>query len=75
RALLIGQPSYGKNSLQLAFTLQDGSSLYITAARWWIPGSTPSSAAKGLQPDIPISPEEGRDRILQSAVEHLTRLP
>lgn len=58
RAPLIGTPSFGKDSVQLVFDLDDGSSLHVTAARWWIPGLQPPLRDHGLQPDIPLGPDE-----------------
>lgn len=57
RAPLIGQPSFGKDTIQLVFDLHDGSSLHVTAARWWVPGLEPPLRGHGLQPDILIAEE------------------
>ena len=54
RAKLIGVPTYGKNTIQLVFQLQDGSSLNITSAHWWIPGMETPRPGQGIQPDITI---------------------
>jgi carboxyl-terminal processing protease len=54
RAIVIGRPTMGKESIQLIFTLQDGSSLHITNGRWWIPNLSPPIAHHGIQPDILI---------------------
>ncbi len=54
RAPLIGAPTYGKDTLQLLLTLSDGSSLHVTAARWWVPGLEHPIGEGGLQPDIPV---------------------
>jgi carboxyl-terminal processing protease len=58
RAILIGAPTFGKDTIQLVFDLDDGSSLHITAAHWWIPGLIEPLAGNGLQPDILIYPDE-----------------
>jgi carboxyl-terminal processing protease len=72
RALLIGEPSFGKDSIQLIFDLQDGSSLHVTAAKWWIPGLSPTLGEGGLQPDLPVSQDEsGNDLVMISALEYL----
>lgn len=74
RALLIGKPSYGKDTIQLVFELRDKSSLHVTAARWWIPGLNPPIKDHGLQPDILVDPEvdeNGFDLALKAAVEEL----
>lgn len=52
RAKLIGLPTYGKNTIQLVFSLTDKSSIHITAAEWWIPNLEFPSGEQGLQPDI-----------------------
>jgi len=52
RAIIIGEPSYGKDTIQLVFNLNDGSSLHVTSARWWIPGLDPPIKEIGIQPDI-----------------------
>lgn len=57
RAVLIGTPSFGKNTIQLVFTLQDGSTLHITAAEWWFNDLEFPKEGKGLYPDIE-TPEE-----------------
>jgi carboxyl-terminal processing protease len=73
RALLIGSPSFGKDTVQLVFVLQDESSLRVTAARWWIPGLEPSIGDSGLQPDIPVPPAEDPniDAALLAAIQAL----
>ncbi|NWF81405.1 MAG: S41 family peptidase [Chloroflexi bacterium] len=74
RAELIGEPSYGKDTIQLVFTLQDGSSLHVTSAHWWIPGLETPVGPNGLQPDILIDPAgsaPGSDPYLQAAIRRL----
>lgn len=72
RADLIGSQTFGKNTIQLVFTLQDGSSLHITAAHWWIPGIEFPQDDHGLLPDIVLDAEhtETSDYI-QAAVAKL----
>jgi carboxyl-terminal processing protease len=73
RATIIGSPTFGKDSIQLVFNLEDGSSMHITAARWWVPGLSPAIGEGGLQPDILILPETpGSDPALAAAVKLLT---
>lgn len=79
RAKVIGEPTFGKDTIQSVFDLQDQSSLHVTSARWWIPGLDPPVGQGGVQPDIeiPISPEDagdGRDLFLQSAKKLLTKI-
>jgi carboxyl-terminal processing protease len=72
RAKLIGEPTFGKDSIQLIFDLQDGSSLHLTAAKWWIPGLDPPINIGGLQPDIvTIQDDPQIDSTLNTAIEFL----
>ena len=72
RALLVGQPTFGKDSIQLIFNLQDDSSLHVTAAKWWIPGLSPALTDIGLQPDIAIIPDDsGQDLVMKAAIQSL----
>ncbi|MBN1148596.1 MAG: S41 family peptidase [Anaerolineales bacterium] len=74
RAPLIGVPSFGKDTIQLVFTLADQSSLRVTAARWWIPGLASPLEGVGLQPDILVDPAaqaSSPDPILQAAIQRL----
>ncbi len=72
RALLVGQPTFGKDSIQLIFNLQDDSSLHVTAAKWWIPGLSPALTDIGLQPDIAIIPNDsGEDLVMKAAIQSL----
>lgn len=74
RAILIGENSYGKDSIQLVFDLDDGSSIHVTAAKWWIPDQIPPIGEGGLIPDIPVSQTEDQmDMILNAAVEHISK--
>lgn len=75
RGILIGMPTYGKGSVQLTQTLQDGSSLRVTIAKWLLPSGR-NLDGDGIVPDIevPLTPEDivaGRDPQLQRAVERL----
>jgi carboxyl-terminal processing protease len=70
RAPLIGQPSYGKGSVQLIFDLSDGSSLHVTSARWLTPSGNQIDGV-GLRPDVPVDPAgaaQGSDPFLQAAL-------
>jgi carboxyl-terminal processing protease len=68
RAILIGEPSYGKDSIQLVFDLEDGSSLHITSAKWWIPGLSPAVGGNGVEPDLRITINSGdADSMIESA--------
>lgn len=76
RGLLIGEPTFGKDSIQLVFDLQDESSLHVTAAKWWIPGMEEAMSDNGLQPDIFASAgDSNSDSILKIAVQSLQDHP
>jgi len=77
RAKLIGSTTYGKNTIQMVFDLQDGSSLHVTAAQWWIPGLDFPKDGHGLAPDLPVVPgEEGKpDPVINVAIQELLRKP
>jgi carboxyl-terminal processing protease len=71
RALLIGEQTYGKGSVQVIVELSDGSSLYITTARWFTPKRNTLDGL-GLVPDIITSgASQGRDHALESGVDWL----
>ena len=53
RALLVGEKSYGKWSVQEPFDLGDGSIIKITTARWYTPKDA-SIDEKGITPDISV---------------------
>jgi len=72
RAPLIGTNTFGKDTVQLVFSLEDGSSINVTAARWWIPGSDITIGDNGLIPDIPISDEsKSPDPYIEAAIQVL----
>ncbi len=52
RAILIGENSYGKDTIQQVFVLSDASSLRVTAAYWWVPGLESTFPEQGLIPDL-----------------------
>lgn len=71
RALLVGEPTFGKGSVQLVHELVDGSSLHVTSAHWFTPNHNAIQGV-GLAPDVLIEP--GTDP-LPLAVEQLLALP
>jgi carboxyl-terminal processing protease len=79
RAVLVGEATYGKDSVQNVHELSDHSSLRVTAARWFTPLRQPI-AGRGLRPDIVVAASEddrrtGRDTQLDRAADYLrTRL-
>lgn len=74
-AVLMGQTTFGKGSVQELVDLPDGSSLKVTIARWLTPNGT-SISEGGLDPnyEIPYTAEDraaGRDPQLDAALEYL----
>ena len=75
RAILIGEKTFGKGTVQTINRLSDGSILHLTIARW----STPEDRLiekVGLEPDIVIEltdddRESDRDPQLERAKQHL----
>lgn len=51
RAVLIGETSFGKGSVQQIYTLSDGSELRVTIARWYTPDDNTIDGA-GITPDF-----------------------
>ncbi len=75
RSPLIGFPTYGKDTIQLVFDLQDGSSLHVTSAHWWVPGLFTSIEGKGLQPDIQLAEDQANGpEAVQAAVKELQKI-
>lgn len=71
RAILIGQQTYGKGSIQSIFQLSDSSSIHVTVALWYTPSGGELDGV-GLTPDITMIPDEnGRDVELGEAVRYL----
>lgn len=61
RAVLIGEKTYGKGSVQEVHELADGSSLHVTVARWLTPNRNQIDQT-GLEPDVVIGlTQEDRD--------------
>jgi carboxyl-terminal processing protease len=71
RAKIIGTHTFGKDSIQLVFDLKDGSSLHVTAAKWWIPSLRYDLGDSGLQPDIAVDNEDQvlGDLFIQTAIK------
>jgi carboxyl-terminal processing protease len=75
RAVLIGQQTFGKGSVQLVYDLSDGSSVHVTSARWFTPDRHQIDQ-QGLTPDFVVeitqeAIDNGRDEILNRAITYL----
>ncbi len=76
-ATIIGAQTFGKGSVQELVTLDDGSSLKVTVARWLTPNGISISLA-GLTPDIVVerTPEDRtaeKDPQLDAALDFLAK--
>lgn len=75
RALVIGEKTFGKGSVQEIVKLKDGSLLRMTVAKWFTPLNR-SIDEVGITPDIVVKMtemdyKEKRDPQLEEAVKHL----
>jgi carboxyl-terminal processing protease len=68
RALILGEPTFGKGSVQTVIPLEDGSAVRLTTALYYTPSGR-SIQAKGIQPDIYVPREEK----LAAADQHKSR--
>ena len=59
RAILLGEKTFGKGSVQTIVPLSDGSALRLTTSKYYTPAGE-SIDEEGIEPDIEI-PEEERD--------------
>ncbi|MEW6721337.1 MAG: S41 family peptidase [Thermodesulfobacteriota bacterium] len=58
RAIILGQQTFGKASVQTILPLEDGSALRLTTARYYTPNGR-SIQARGIEPDILV--DDGRE--------------
>ena len=75
RAVLIGEKTFGKGSVQLIYELSDDSRLHVTVAKWFTPNGNAIDGT-GLMPDIEVLVTEedraaGRDSQLERAISYL----
>jgi carboxyl-terminal processing protease len=75
RAILIGQTSFGKGSVQHVHDLYDGSQLHVTVALWFTPNETPIQD-RGLDPDIEVQLSESdvstdADPYIEAALDYI----
>jgi len=75
RAILVGETSYGKGTIQQAQDLGNGAGLHITIAKWLTPNGAWVNGS-GLTPDIEVKLDEknpSHDTQLEKAVLELTK--
>ncbi len=79
RALLIGETSFGKGTIQQAEDLGNTAGLHVTIAKWLTPNGTwvgNGKNGKGLTPDLPIALDPKKptvDTQLGGAIEQLLK--
>lgn len=80
KAILVGEKSFGKGSVQEALDLKEGAGLHLTVAKWILPNGDWING-KGIEPDIKINNQvkEGNtlsrkdDQQLEKAIEILLK--
>lgn len=70
RALIVGQRTFGKGSVQSVIKLGDGSGLKLTVARYYTPNGV-SIQAEGIHPDIEIE-DVDTDAFSKAVVKSVT---
>ena len=72
RAPVVGEPTFGKGSVNTRHRLSDGSGIYYTIARWYTPNGT-LIEGEGITPTVLVETdaESGEDDQLQRAIELL----
>jgi carboxyl-terminal processing protease len=69
RALIAGNTTYGKGSVNFLYKLSDGSGLYITNSRWLTPNGR-LIEGHGIEPDVKL--EVTGDDAVKWAIDYLT---
>ncbi len=75
RAILVGETSFGKGTIQEAEDLGDGAGLHVTIAKWLTPNGTWVNG-NGLKPDVSVSldaKDPSKDTQLEKAVLELLK--
>ncbi len=73
RAVIIGEPTFGKNTVQQQYNLSNGGAVKVTIARWVTPAGT-DFGGDGIQPDVAVTiPDDAdTDFLIEQAVAYLT---
>jgi carboxyl-terminal processing protease len=78
RATIVGEPSFGKNTVQVWSRLENEGGVRITISRWFTPEHN-SVAPDGIQPHIAAArtaeTPAGEDPALEAALEYLAEQP
>ncbi|MBP6882211.1 MAG: S41 family peptidase [Candidatus Levybacteria bacterium] len=79
RAVIVGEQSFGKGTMQSAEDLGSGAGLHVTIARWLTPNKIWVGNGKngeGIKPDVTVSLDEkdpSRDTQLEKAIEEILK--
>jgi carboxyl-terminal processing protease len=65
RALIVGEKTFGKGSVQSVLNLRNGSGIRLTTSRYYTPSGR-SIQAEGIQPDVEIATVE----IIENETRH-----
>ncbi len=71
RAILLGETTFGKGSVQTILPLSDGSALRLTTSKYYTPGGV-SIHEKGVEPDIEVT-DNNPDKTVTDVFEELDR--
>ncbi len=79
RAIIIGEPTYGKGTAQSIVPLSRGASLHITTLKWLLPDGSWINKENTIKPNVEVKYSEedfknGQDNQLNKAVEELRKL-
>lgn len=73
RATLVGEPTYGKGTVQTLLRLHNGSALKLTTARFFTPTGKPIDQ-EGVEPDVRVAAQQGDQADTQLAMAlHILR--
>lgn len=65
KAVLAGEKTFGKGTVQTIYNLSDGSGLKLTTSRYYLPDGRP--VGQGIAPDVVLAEKEGEDYPLATA--------
>jgi carboxyl-terminal processing protease len=72
RAVVIGERTYGKGTVQTAYGFEDGSVLNLTIAQWELPSGRVLAPGRGIVPNVTVEPSPAqRATELLRSVERL----
>ncbi len=72
RAIIIGEKSFGKGSVQELINMKEGTSLKVTIAKWFTPNGNQISR-KGISPDVEMGEFKDSDDYFDKAINILKK--